>query len=437
MSLVKIIDNCKLSSNVKFIPPFLFWYNYTSTPTLYSVSGTSVFIDEEGLKVNDKNKLTSFISNQPIGGSMVVEDCKNLENLQCNSIGLTSLKLKNLPALKELRFGGNTLNTINLTSAPNLEKIFFGGLLGSVQHIDFTSFQNLKEINASSSLLTGVAFQNLQNLQNLTLNNSQITNWDFNTSLPSLTSISLGGTSTIFTSIDFSGLNSPSLSFMGLGNSYRLSTANFGSLSAITTLNVNACRLSALDISKMTRLINLNTSGLSTLTANNVFTTLSLSSINSLEVVSCSRNSIKNFILGVQPNLRELRLDNNHLSSLDLSGAGSSVTVLNCEVNNLTSVDISNLPLCYSSNLNFRFNNIRGNLTGLNSLSAFNGNKTIRIQSNNMTAEHLNTYYNQLPTKTAELTGTWTIFVRNNPGTTGHTPSIATNKGWVVNTSTS
>jgi len=311
-------------------------------------------------------------------------------------------------------------------------------LILGLTNADFSTYQMLKEINSSSSPLTSINFSNLQNLNILNVTNSLITNWNFSTNLPSLTSIAIGGASTIFTNLDFSQLNAPNLQTIGLANSYKLSAANFQNplLSSVKTLNVNNSSLSSLNLQSFTGVQNLridNTSETSPLYRNSL-SSIDLTSTTSLIDFTGSRVFLRNLNVGNQPNCTRFVANNNLLSSLNVSGLGPNVTNLNLEFNSLTGINISNLPLCHA-NLRLRNNNLQGNLVGLNSLSAYTGAKNIYLQANNMTATHLNNYFQQLPTKTPELTGTWTVFIRNNTGTATATLSTATSKGWIVNTS--
>jgi hypothetical protein len=414
----------------------LFWYNYNSVPSSYTFTpNISIFYtDLEGLKITDKKFLISFISNEPIGGSMDVQNYPNLENLQCNGIGLTSLNLQNLPSLKELRFGGNnTLEVLNLQEAPNLERMFFGGLISnSIKTIDFSSFKKLQEISsAPNANLTALDVFDLPDLTNLDVRGTNISTTHL-TNLPKLSSLNIGSSQTSY--LDFSGLSASPLHFLAFNTSTRLTEVHFPpTLPTLATLNCINCNLTGINLEGFTNLEVFNGSNsVNNVGYNNVFETLDFSFTNKLKTLRVERNFIKDLTLGYQPDLTTIIVSNNSLSSLELSGVNSSVNVLNAEANNLSSLDVSTIPLV--TNLNLRFNNIQGNLIGLNSLSAFSGNKNVRLQNNDMTTEHLNSYLEDLPVKEQDMTGNWTVFIRNNPGTTTVTLSTGTSKGWVVNT---
>lgn len=157
-------------------------------------------------------------------------------------------------------------------------------------------------------------------------------------------------------------------------------------------------------------------------------TNLNLTNCSSLHRLQFQSNSLSAINFSGCESLNYCVLLNNKLSSVDLSGL-SKLGYLDIMSNSLTSLDLTETTSL--SGLICSNNEIKGNLTGLSSLSATNGSKNIMIMNNKMTAEHLNGVYGQLPNK-GSATGSWTINVRDNPGTSSHDTTIATDKGWIV-----
>jgi len=155
--------------------------------------------------------------------------------------------------------------------------------------------------------------------------------------------------------------------------------------------------------------------------------------------LQCPNNDLTSLDVSKLTNLTNLNFGFNSLASLDVSKL-TNLTTLTCQGNPLTSLDVSGL-----TNLRhlYCFDNpsLGGGLTGLSDLTKINVSKQIHIGQSGFSAAQLDALFATLPDKTVlGGTGTWTIYIKQNPssadtsGTTGCTQSIATNRGWVVNT---
>jgi hypothetical protein len=210
-----------------------------------------------------------------------------------------------------------------------------------------------------------------------------------------------------------------------------------------TSLNASGCTnltylychgnpLTSLDVSGCTNLVNLYC-------YYNNLTSLDVSGLTSLTTLYCYSNSLTSLDVSGLTNLRVVDCFDNDLTSLNAGGC-TNLTNLYCYNNSLTELNVSgctNLTSLYC----FDNSSLGGGLTGLSSLTKINTSKSIRIQRCGFSAAQLDALFATLPDKTVlGGTGTWTIYIRQNPssgdtsGTTGCTQSIATNRGWVVNT---
>jgi len=116
--------------------------------------------------------------------------------------------------------------------------------------------------------------------------------------------------------------------------------------------------------------------------------------------LNCSEQQITALDVSKNTALTELGCDNNQLSSLDMS-KNTALTDLRCDNNQLYALDVSNTMLTYLECQSNQFD-----ATGLNELfGTLNGN-----------------------------TGRKEIYIANNPGTSTCDKSIATAKGWQVDT---
>ena len=169
-----------------------------------------------------------------------------------------------------------------------------------------------------------------------------------------------------------------------------------------------------------------DTTGLSSLT---------YSSLPELRSLSWNNNSFISlaalFPNGVPPLLESLYLNNNNITSIDVSGL-TAIQRLHLEDNALTSLDVSGLT-------NLRFLYVQYNaLTSLRAVGVgqqFGGyaypsfswfDYGVDTSQNNLSAAALNQFYTDL------VAGYGVINVSGNPGTTTDNPSIATAKGHTI-----
>ncbi len=144
---------------------------------------------------------------------------------------------------------------------------------------------------------------------------------------------------------------------------------------------------------------------------------------NTITDVQCYNNKITRLDISNNPKLKILNVLKNDLESIDVS-KNPELTQLNCTWNKLKSIDLSKNTLLE----NFSCEN---NL--IESLEVGNNPKlrSIFIRSNQMDEKHLNRFFESLHgNEILEKS----IFIGGNPGTQHCDLSIATDKGWVVDT---
>jgi len=190
----------------------------------------------------------------------------------------------------------------------------------------------------------------------------------------------------------------------------------------ITMLHCSGMRLTDLDLTRNTRLRELNVS-------DNNLTELDVTRNTALIELDCSFNLLTELIVGNNTDLVRLICNDNQLRTLDLS-TNRNLTILHCQNNRLESLDVSRNSALTELNCS-------GNPGGSSNLSlrltlSLSGNPRLNkliCERNNFSAEELNALFNTLHDnriqgKTIEITG--------NPGTNDTDRSFATRKDWIV-----
>ena len=176
-------------------------------------------------------------------------------------------------------------------------------------------------------------------------------------------------------------------------------------------------QLMSLDVSKNTSLVEL-------VCVNNQLTSLDVSKNTALTRLACAKNHLKSLDVSKNVTLDFLDCGENHLKSLDVS-KNETLDFLACDENHLTNLDVSTN-------------------SALESLWCNDNQITSLDVSNNIVLTVLGCNSNQLSTATLDaLFGTLNnntvsrekrIFIQDNPGTDTCDRSIATEKGWRVET---
>jgi len=151
--------------------------------------------------------------------------------------------------------------------------------------------------------------------------------------------------------------------------------------------------------------------------------TLDISNNPLLKVLNCGKNDLTTLDVSANIELTDLYCGANPLTTLDLSN-NKALKLLSCgQIEQLKTIDLSaNIAL---ESISFQW----GNLQHLD-LSANTALKTLYCDENDLSAEALNALLTSLHSN--DIVGK-KIYIAKNPGTNDCDPSIATDKGWIVN----
>ncbi len=262
---------------------------------------------------------------------------------------LKDLKANNCPLLNEINTKmiglGATSTPLEASNCPNLKKI---SMIFKYQSFDGTSFSNLENlVFYSEDAYDSVSgfYQPNEELQSLLLNNNTnlktLEIYDY-----TLKNLSLNGLPQL------QSINS----YMGFGE--LLQNISYMSTECMQTLNIQNCPL-------LTNITIAGQHGLKTTTIKNCSTLPSFEiplnsysgyyfrkSLESLEIENCTLlnkikiplNKLTNLKILNCPALEQLDVENNLLSTFDLTGSMASIKKLNLLRNNLTNFNIQLFP---------------------------------------------------------------------------------------------
>ena len=210
----------------------------------------------------------------------------------------------------------------------------------------------------------------------------------------------------------------------------------------ITYLDCSGNQLTNLDVSNNTALTYLNCE-------DNQLINLDVSKNTALTGLSCNNNPLIGLDVSKNTALGTLYCGNNQLTSLDVSN-NIAVEILECSNNQLTSLDVSKntkMRTLFCRNIQLTSLDVSKN-TALGTLYCGNNQLTSLDVSKNTALCKLDCSRNQFETDALEtLFGTLRIldiydgicfvYIRDNPGTAACNKSIAEDKGWTVNTTSS
>jgi len=145
------------------------------------------------------------------------------------------------------------------------------------------------------------------------------------------------------------------------------------------------------------------------------------SGLNTIDGLFCFNNELTNLDVSHNPKLKTLDVLRNKLKNIDVS-KNLELTELNCTLNQLKSLDVSKntlLEILSCENNQLKSLDVRNN-TKLMSLF---------LRSNQLSSNQLNLLF-----ETLHKNKIWekTIFIGGNPGAESCDKSIATSKGWIV-----
>lgn len=192
---------------------------------------------------------------------------------------------------------------------------------------------------------------------------------------------------------------------LGISNSYRLEVIDLRNCPLVVTISLSRTRLRDMDLTNQTSALSIVVSNSPDLSYVKIPASASL---NTLSISSCNLSSIDLSPIATFGALMLLNLDENNLSgSIDLTPFAATLQSVNLAGNALTGIIIT---------------------------GAVGGEEesNFEINDNDLDASALNAFFTSLGT--AATPGIPYVFIAGNPGTGSCDTSIATGKGWNVNT---
>ncbi len=240
----------------------------------------------------------------------------NLEYLDISANQLTNVSpLYNLTNLKILDCNSNFITELDLSNLINLEDLNCAANL--LSNLDVNSLVNLKELGSHYNQLNHLNVSGLTQLEILDCSNNELT------------------------SLDLSSLLSLQMFYCSYNN---LSELNLGGLLNLNTVYCQSNQLTYLEVSGCNELEFLECSY-------NILTNINISGAVNLYNFFASYNQLITLDLSDANSLWEVSLFGNQLTTLDFSN--TSVSILTCSNNQLTSLIIKNGVSSNSAFLSF------------------------------------------------------------------------------------
>ncbi len=283
----------------------------------------------------------------------------NLDNLECNDSGITTLDVSENPKLRILNCSDTEISNLDFSNNPKLWRLYCGNT--QISSLDVTANTNLDQLNCGNN--SRLISLNLQGSRNLRLlycaNNPSLSSLDIRSNVL-LTSVdcsktqiseldvsnntaleTLSFSNTPITNMDVSS-NTCLTELFGYGSS--LTTLELGTISGLTMLECHETNLKSLDVSHLTNLQVLRCFGTD-------LTTLDVSSNTALITLDCSKTKISSLDVSNNTALVNLTVDYTEISELNVQN-NALIIGLYCSHTPISSLDISNLPKLYSLRCN-------------------------------------------------------------------------------------
>jgi hypothetical protein len=338
------------------------------------------------LDVTKNTVLTSLACNNNQLTALDVTKNTALRSLSCSNNSLSLLNVTNNTALIQLICSNNQLSALNVN--PNTALTYLDCNNNQLSALNVNSNTELTTLNCSHNQLSalGVSYNTKLTTFRCYENNLSTLNVRYNTEL-----ILLICHTNQLGILDVS-YNTKLSSLICGGNP--LNTLDVTHNTELTTLECNSNQLDTLDITHNTKLTRLCCYG-------NLLSTLNLTYNTLLTYLECQSNQLAALNVSTNTALTALRCYSNNLVALDVS-SNTALSILICHNNQLSSLNVSTN-------------------TALTDL---------RVQTNLFDAAALNALFGTLRIGD----GTQTVYISSNPGANTCNQTIATSRGWTVNT---
>lgn len=250
-----------------------------------------------------------------------VSEVEQLTSLDVSNADIENLKgIEFFKNLKVLNFSKNDLESVDLSKNVLLEELVANSAL--LRTLDVSNNIHLKILDCSYNRIENLNLSKNPKLVKLNCRHNRITALDFTNNRVLETVQSLGNRCK---TLDVSGIKT--LKTLWCSDNYTLTSINTTGCDNLEILELDKCRVTELDVTSNTKLKTLN----------------------------CSTNQQLSTIEGIGPAMRNLNVDNNALTKIDLSTA-TSLYSLSCVGNNLNRLDLSNSKelnslKCYNNNI--------------------------------------------------------------------------------------
>jgi uncharacterized repeat protein (TIGR01451 family) len=255
----------------------------------------------------------------------------NLEIFFCKSPTLVSATISGLNSLVTLTIQESPLmKTLNISNCPALSVII-------AQHnsvfttLNFSNLTGLEQLYLEDNQLTSVDFTSCPNLDFFNIVNNKITSIDVS-GLSKLTSFSLADNPTL-TAINAAGCTLLDISGATFAQNHEITTADFSNCASLKRLDIQDNKLTSLNLSGCSSLTQFNAD-------NNNLPLINLSGCTSLIRAEAYNNKLTALDLSDSPNLTELIVNNNQISNLNVTGCINLETVT-LRVNEIPSLNLS------------------------------------------------------------------------------------------------
>jgi Leucine-rich repeat (LRR) protein len=330
-----------------------------------------------------------------------IEAFVNLTGLNCSANSLDTLDVTSNIALVDLRCVGNNLTGIEISYCPNLTKLYCWN--NQITGINFADNPNIDSVDCGFNLITSLDFSDNPNLKYIECGDNSLSSLDLSAN-NQLTYIRCANNQ--LTSLNIQNGNNANLTFFSAtGNPNGLcaqvddpammntnwpnslpSASSFSANCGICTINIPDANFKAAllanaaintnanqeiecsEAAAYTSFINVSNSNISDLTGIEAFTGITM--------LNCSVNQLSSLDLSANTALVNLNCTGNFISNLNISNC-LSLEQLFCSVNQITELDLSNHIYLEQILCN------ENALISLNIQNGFNGNLTNFLATTN------------------------------------------------------
>ena len=319
-----------------------------SALTIHKDDFTGIFYNNGGIYIPDaklKTYLLALFDDDEDGEISIVES-ENVQNVNCSGRGIADLTgLECCTNLKYLNFANNSVAVAELPNLKKLETVVaYGNALTRINLNNDIALKALyvNDVNTNAASGTTIAINGYAQSASLSL---AIANTPY-------TRLEITN-STALTSLDVTE-NLQLTELVASGNT-NVTSLNVTTLEALTLLDVNACGLTALDVSHNVDLVTfdcssnaLNALGVDNNTAlvtfdcsDNHLSTLRVSENTALDKIDCSDNTLANINVRKNTALKTLNVSGNAGITALAIGYNTALETLEAANTSLTDIDLS------------------------------------------------------------------------------------------------